>query len=187
MSYQKSVALLCCAFLFSTLVPELIKASTSEATNWVSTEVAERTSTPESKSVTNGTPSDAPNTLPPDDEGPVITATPPADVVLYGCHADFTYSEGAMGKPDFNVTDDCGTVVVVSTYVDDYAYCAEADDDQPEGAIADLKKKSVPGVWADARHAALGFYACLDWDVIGPSYEVPKRGLHRLVCIRIDD
>lgn len=49
------------------------------------------------------------------------------------------------------------------------------------GAMAELKAHSVKGVWADARHSALGFYARLDWEVTGPSYEVPKRGLHRLV------
>ena len=49
------------------------------------------------------------------------------------------------------------------------------------GAMAELRAHSVKGVWADARHSALGFYARLDWEVTGPSYVVPKRGLHRLV------
>jgi predicted N-acetyltransferase YhbS len=56
-----------------------------------------------------------------------------------------------------------------------------------EGALEVLKSMQVNGVWADARHGALGFYARLDWDVTGASYDVPKRGRHRLVWVRIDD
>jgi predicted GNAT family N-acyltransferase len=56
-----------------------------------------------------------------------------------------------------------------------------------EGALAELMKVQVKGVWADARHAALGFYARLDWEVSGPTYEVTNRGLHRLVWVRIDE
>ena len=54
-----------------------------------------------------------------------------------------------------------------------------------EGAISALSEKNCSVVWADARHVALGFYARLDWDVMGPTYEVPLRGPHRLVWRRI--
>lgn len=53
-----------------------------------------------------------------------------------------------------------------------------------EAALKELEKGGHGGVWADARHVALGFYACLGWDVTGPSYEVHLRGLHRLVWRR---
>ena len=53
-----------------------------------------------------------------------------------------------------------------------------------EHALRDLEEMGCGGVWADARHIALGFYACLGWDVSGPSYEVTLRGLHRLVWRR---
>ena len=52
-------------------------------------------------------------------------------------------------------------------------------------ALAELDAMGCGGVWADARHVALGFYACLGWEVTGPSYEVPLRGLHRLVWRRL--
>ena len=54
-----------------------------------------------------------------------------------------------------------------------------------DGAIRALQRMGVEGVWADARHVALGFYARLGWDVVGPTYEVPLRGPHRLVWRRI--
>ena len=54
-----------------------------------------------------------------------------------------------------------------------------------EGAISALSEKNCSVVWADARHVALGFYARLDWDVMGPTYDVPLRGPHRLVWRRI--
>ncbi|MDB4787309.1 GNAT family N-acetyltransferase [Flavobacteriales bacterium] len=54
-----------------------------------------------------------------------------------------------------------------------------------EGAISALAEKNCTAVWADARHVALGFYARLDWDVIGQTYEVPLRGPHRMVWRRI--
>lgn len=50
-----------------------------------------------------------------------------------------------------------------------------------EGALTELSELGCSIVWADARHVALGFYARLNWDVIGPTYEVPLRGPHRLV------
>ena len=56
-----------------------------------------------------------------------------------------------------------------------------------QGACAELEQRGVDGIWADARHAALGFYARLDWEVSGPTYEVPLRGLHRLVWVRIGE
>jgi len=55
-----------------------------------------------------------------------------------------------------------------------------------EFGIARLAEVGAGGVWADARHVALGFYARLDWEVTGPTYEVRFRGLHRLVWRRID-
>lgn len=55
-----------------------------------------------------------------------------------------------------------------------------------EHGIAELLAAGSGGVWADARHVALGFYARLDWEVTGPTYEVRLRGLHRLVWKRID-
>lgn len=54
-----------------------------------------------------------------------------------------------------------------------------------DGAMRTLGGMEVEGVWADARHVALGFYARLGWDVVGPTYEVPLRGPHRLVWRRI--
>ncbi len=42
-----------------------------------------------------------------------------------------------------------------------------------EGAITALSDQGCTLVWADARHVALGFYARLNWDVVGPTYEVP--------------
>jgi len=48
-------------------------------------------------------------------------------------------------------------------------------------AEAQLREAGFGGVWADARKVALGFYASLGWDVVGPFYEVPNRGPHRLV------
>ena len=56
-----------------------------------------------------------------------------------------------------------------------------------EYAMRDLEEMGCEGVWADARHVALGFYAGLGWDVTGPSYEVTLRGLHRLVWRRTGD
>jgi GNAT superfamily N-acetyltransferase len=53
-------------------------------------------------------------------------------------------------------------------------------------AEAELRASGFGGIWADARKVALGFYASLGWDVIGPFYEVPNRGPHRLVCTRFD-
>ena len=49
-----------------------------------------------------------------------------------------------------------------------------------------LKAKEAGGIWADARRVSLGFYARLGWEVSGPFYTVPKRGLHRLVWTRFD-
>ena len=49
-----------------------------------------------------------------------------------------------------------------------------------------LRDAGEGGIWADARKVALGFYAGLEWDVTGPFYTVPKRGLHRLVWTRFD-
>ena len=54
-----------------------------------------------------------------------------------------------------------------------------------EGAIKALSDQGCTLVWADARHVALGFYARLNWDVVGPTYQVPLRGPHRLVWRRI--
>ena len=45
---------------------------------------------------------------------------------------------------------------------------------------ATLKGQGVSGIWCDARYVALGFYARVQWDITGPSYEVPLRGVHRL-------
>lgn len=56
-----------------------------------------------------------------------------------------------------------------------------------EHGITELREHGIDGVWADARHAALGFYASLGWEVTGPSYEVTLRGLHRLVWRRTDE
>ena len=50
-----------------------------------------------------------------------------------------------------------------------------------------LRDAGEGGIWADARKVALGFYAGLGWDVSGPFYTVPKRGLHRLVWTRFDE
>ena len=49
-----------------------------------------------------------------------------------------------------------------------------------------LKANGEGGIWADARRVSLGFYARLGWEVTGPFYTVPKRGLHRLVWTRFD-
>lgn len=43
-----------------------------------------------------------------------------------------------------------------------------------------LRQAKATGIWCDARHVALGFYARMEWDIIGASYEVPQRGGHRL-------
>lgn len=48
-----------------------------------------------------------------------------------------------------------------------------------------LSERGCDVVWCDARHVALGFYARLGWDVVGPSYQVPLRGPHRLAWRRI--
>lgn len=53
-----------------------------------------------------------------------------------------------------------------------------------EAAEAELSEGGCKGIWADARHVALGFYACLGWEVTGPTYEVNLRGPHRLVWRR---
>jgi len=50
-----------------------------------------------------------------------------------------------------------------------------------EGATSALSEAGCSLVWANARHVALGFYTRLNWDVVGPTYEVPLRGPHRLV------
>jgi len=50
-----------------------------------------------------------------------------------------------------------------------------------------LRDAGEGGIWADARKVALGFYAGLGWEVSGPFYTVPKRGLHRLVWTRFDE
>ncbi len=135
MSYQKSVALLSCAFLFSALAPESTKAFTSEAPKWESHEVVERSLTPGLNAEFFLTHPKSNAVSPPDTEGPVITATAPADVTLYGCHDDLTFSEGAMGKPTYSVYDDCGSAAVTKTYSDSFAYCAQADDATPEGGL----------------------------------------------------
>lgn len=56
-----------------------------------------------------------------------------------------------------------------------------------QGSVSALFESGVSGIWADARKVALGFYAGLGWNVEGPFYEVPKRGLHRLVWTRIGE
>ena len=48
-----------------------------------------------------------------------------------------------------------------------------------EKALGLLSAQGVGRIWCDARHVALGFYARQNWDIVGPSYEVPLRGLHR--------
>lgn len=50
-----------------------------------------------------------------------------------------------------------------------------------------LQNQGEGGIWADARKGALGFYSGLGWEVTGPFYTVPKRGLHRLVWTRFDE
>lgn len=135
MSYQKSVALLSCAFLFSALAPESTKAFTSEAPKWESHEVVERSLTSELNAESFLTHPKSNAVSPPDTEGPVITATAPADVTLYGCYDDLTFSGGAMGKPTYSVYDDCGSAAVTETYSDSFAFCAQADDSTPEGGL----------------------------------------------------
>ena len=134
MSYQKSVALLCCAFLFSALVPEQAKAFNAELSNPESANLTESHSL-STGSATNALLSEVFFVSPPDVDGPVITITPPADVVLYGCHDDLTFSEGAMGKPNFTVYDECGSATVVQTISDSFEYCAGLDDATPEGGL----------------------------------------------------
>jgi len=53
-------------------------------------------------------------------------------------------------------------------------------------AEVQLREAGFGGVWADARKIALGFYASLGWNVMGPFYVVPKRGPHRLVWSQFD-
>jgi len=48
-----------------------------------------------------------------------------------------------------------------------------------EKALEVLSGRGVERVWCDARHVALGFYARQNWDIVGPTYEVPLRGPHR--------
>ena len=122
MSYQKSVALLSCAFLFSALAPESTKAFTSEAPKWESHEVVERSLTSELNAESFLTHPKSNAVSPPDTEGPVITATAPADVTVYGCYDDLTFSGGAMGKPTYSVYDDCGSAAVTETYSDSFAF-----------------------------------------------------------------
>ena len=134
MSYQKSVALLCCAFLISALVPDQAKAFTSELSISGSVEPTKSHSFSAEKeefvlSIETTFAS------PPDTEGPVITITPPSDVTLFGCYGDLTFSLGSMGKPQYTVYDDCGSASVVQTHADSFTYCAEADDASPEGGL----------------------------------------------------
>ena len=106
MSYQKSVALLCCLFTFSVISltgaahPEILPSkSGTETTSTVGLDHPEADNS--ASLVFN-----ALLVAPPDTTGPTITITPPADVNLVGCFADFTYSEAAMGKPQYSAYDE---------------------------------------------------------------------------------
>ena len=72
---------------------------------------------------------------PPDTQGPTVTLDEPDDVDLTGCWSDFSYSTATMGKLFFTVSDDCGSATASYTTSDDYSYCAEADDANPEGGL----------------------------------------------------
>ncbi|MDB4787308.1 hypothetical protein OAG26_01230, partial [Flavobacteriales bacterium] len=72
---------------------------------------------------------------PPDTQGPTVTLDEPDDVNLTGCLSDFSYSTATMGKLFFTVSDDCGSATASYTTSDDYSYCAEADDANPEGGL----------------------------------------------------
>jgi GNAT superfamily N-acetyltransferase len=48
-----------------------------------------------------------------------------------------------------------------------------------EKALEVLSAQGVERVWCDARHVALGFYARMEWDITGSTFEVPFRGPHR--------
>ena len=54
-----------------------------------------------------------------------------------------------------------------------------------ERAVSELQRRKADVLWCDARHVALGFYARLGFEISGPSYAVPKRGLHRLAWLSI--
>ena len=49
-----------------------------------------------------------------------------------------------------------------------------------ERALSELQRRNAAFLWCDARHAAVGFYARIGFEITGPSYRVPKRGLHRM-------
>ena len=109
MSYQKSVALLSCLFTFSVISltgaahPEILPSKTGiESTSTVEFNHPEA-------DISTSLVFNAILVAPPDTTGPTINIiTPPADVNLVGCFADFTYSEAAMGCPQYSAYDECG-------------------------------------------------------------------------------
>ena len=52
-------------------------------------------------------------------------------------------------------------------------------------AIKVLEMKQVNLLWCDARQVAWGFYQNLNFNVKGDVYEVPLRGPHKLMYIKL--